>query len=108
MPKRGRNCGVVSGRVGKRLAGQVEPEGWRRPLRRIKRRQHRRVVGRVDHDEHVVEVFCRRTDHAGTADVDLLDEGLEGHVGLGGRLDKRVEVDHDDVDEADAVTVGGV
>ena len=94
--------------MGEGLPGQLEAERLRGAARRVERGQHRRVVCRVDHDEHVVEVLRGRADHARTADVDLLDEIVERHVGLGRRLDKGIQVHDDHVDEADAVAFGGV
>ena len=44
--------------------------------------EHLRVVGRIDDDEHVAEVLGRGAHQARAADVDLLDEGVEGVAGF--------------------------
>ncbi len=65
--------------------------------------EHLRVVGRLDHHRHVLPVLRRRAQHRRAADVDVLDRIVERAVGLGRGLRKRVEVDDEQIDRADAV-----
>ena len=62
-----------------------------------------RIIGRAHHDQDVAEILGGGTDHTRSADVDLLDELVEGRARLLRRLRERVQVDDDEVDEADAV-----
>jgi hypothetical protein len=106
--ERARDGGVVRGRVSERLARQVEPEHCRRASWGVERGEHLRVVRGVDDDEHVTEILRGGTHHARPADVDLLDEIVERHVGPRRGLHERVEVHDDEIDEADAVGPGGL
>ena len=65
--------------------------------------QQPRIVGRVDDDEHVAEIFRRGAHERRSADVDLLDQRVERRRRIRGRLRERIQVDDDDVDQADAV-----
>jgi hypothetical protein len=94
--------------VSERLSRQVEAERRRRTPRGVERGEHLRVVRGIDDDEHVAEVLRGRAHHARPADVDLLDEIVERHVGLRRGLHERVEVHDDEIDEADAVRPGGL
>ena len=77
---------------------EAEPEiGTARPAERI---EHLRVVGRIDDDEHVAEVLGRGADEARAADVDLLDQGVEGRLGILRRLGERIQVDDHEIDRA--------
>ena len=67
-------------------------------------RQQRRIVGRVGDDGDVGVVLGGRADHAGAADVDVLDHLVAVRAASHGRLE-RVEVDDDEVDRANAVLV---
>ncbi len=93
---------VVGGRVCQRAPRQVEAHrlGGAGAIERL---EHRTVIGRVDHDDDVAEVLGRRPHHARPADVDVLDELIEGGGRVGGGLRERVEVHGHQVDEADAV-----
>jgi hypothetical protein len=90
------------------LAREIETERGRRTAGRIERRKDLRVVGRIHHDEHVPEVLGGRADHTGAADVDLLDQIVEGHVGPGCRLYERIQVHHDQIDQADTMCLRGL
>jgi hypothetical protein len=65
--------------------------------------QHLRVVHGVDHHRHVLPVLGRGAQHGRAADVDVLDGVFQRAVGLGGGLREGVQVDHQQVDGADAV-----
>ena len=65
--------------------------------------QHGLVVVRVNDHGHRVRVLGGGTQHAGTADVNVLDGVREGNVGVGDGLLELVEVHHDQVDKLDAV-----
>ena len=67
------------------------------------RLEHRSIVLRIDNHEHVAKVLRRGPDEAWTADVDLLDEIIEAHFLASRRLHKRIQIDDDEVDQADAV-----
>ena len=91
---RRRRCGrwpCARDRTGTRGSGVV-----------VERREHARVVRRIDDDEHVAEVLGGRAHERRPADVDFLDQRVErrGRVGRGGG--KRIQVDDDEIDEADA------
>ena len=66
-------------------------------------RDDRGVVGRVGDDGHERVIFCRRTQHRRSANIDVFDRFFEGHVFLGDRLLKRVEVDAHEVDRIERV-----
>ncbi len=67
--------------------------------------EHGRVVRRVDEDDDVGEVLGRRAQEGGAADIDVLQGVLEGDPGLGHGLDEGVEVDGDEVDGRDALSL---
>ena len=62
-----------------------------------------RIVRRVADHRHIGPVLGRRTQHRGTADIDILDGVLHLHVGLRDRLPERIEVHADHVDKLDIV-----
>src|SRR5439155_4774917 len=94
---------VVAARVRERLPREIESEGERRPAGAIELVEHRFVRRGIDDHEHVAEVFRRGPDQTRAADVDLLDELVEGHARLPGRLREWIQVDGDDIDQLDAV-----
>ena len=98
---------VVLGGVHEDFLHQAEPEVQRRTTVASQFRQHFRVVVRTDDDEDVSEVLRRRAQQAGTADVDLLDQRIEGRVRILSGLAKRIEIDDDDVDRLDALVGDG-
>ena len=65
--------------------------------------QYAGVIRRVDHDEHILMVFCGGAQHGGTADVDVLDRLLKRTIGLGDRRFEGIQIHHDHIDVADAV-----
>jgi len=67
------------------------------------RLEHFGVVGRIDDDGDVLVVLRRRAQHRRTADVDVLDGLGESAIGLRGDPLERIQVDHQQVDRADAV-----
>ncbi len=95
-----RDRGVILGRVGEGLAHQLVTKGETGTF--VDRRQQTRVVARIDDDEHVAKVLGSRAHHAGTANIDLLEEPLEFDAFSLRRLHERIEVDDDDVDRLDA------
>ena len=114
----GRRSGAGRGRIvlvrgARRVVLGGAPEGLRgqpeaRPVgedavRRLELVEHRAVLGGVRHHRHVGVVLGRAADHAGTADVDVLDRLREGDAGSGDRLLEGIERDRHQVDRADAV-----
>ena len=61
-----------------------------------------RVVPRIGHHPHRLEVLCRRPDHRRAPDVDLLDGLIEGRAPRDS-LAERVEVHHHEVERLDAL-----
>ena len=86
---------VVICRVPEGLPGQGQAGGLSR-LSSIpgQFRQHGGIIGGIHHDGDVGPVLGRRADHAGPADVDLLDGVLQGHPLAAHGLDEWVEVHH--------------
>ena len=91
----------------KRLLCELEAERGRRTAGLLEPGDDARIVSRVDYDEHVLEVLCGRADHAGAADVDLLDQVAERDAGFRRRLYERIQIHDDDVDRGDAVLPKG-
>ena len=89
-----------------RAAGELETKRRRRTIGLVELCQHGVVIRRRHDDQDVLEVFRGGTDKAWAADVDLLDQIPERNAGLGGGLHECVEVDHDEVNQADAVLSG--
>ena len=67
------------------------------------------VVG-VAHDRHAIVILGRGAQHAGAANVDVLDQLFEGHAGLGQRLLEGVQIHDHQVDGlgTDAFEIGVV
>ncbi len=55
------------------------------------------VIGRIDHDGHVVVVLRRGADHRRAADVDVLDALLERAAARQRRLE-RIEIHDEQID----------
>ena len=87
---------VVAGSVGERPPGETLPGVEREPAVAPELFEDGPVVGRIDDDADVLVVLRRGAHHGRTADVDELDRRV-------GR--ERVEVAHDEVDEADSQPV---
>ena len=85
---------------------QVEAERHARPAVAIEFRQDLGIAGRADDNEHVAEVLGGGADQAGPADVNLLDQIVEGNPRLRRSLDERIEVDAHEIDQADAMRIG--
>src|SRR5208282_6433731 len=64
---------------------------------------NRLVVSRRSDDGDVVKILGGGADHGGSADVDVLNQLLESHAGLGGSFFEGVEIHDDHVDWRDAV-----
>ncbi len=95
--------GAVVGRgVGEGLAAKLEAQGLGNLAAGFDLGQHAIVVGRIDHHGHALVVLGRRTHHGRAADVDVLDDVLEGSTPRDG-LAEGIEVDHHEVDGVDAV-----
>ena len=105
--ERGRDGGVVGRRVGEGLPGQCETKRKPRPTGAIQLGKHRFVVGRRHDDQYIGEVLGGRADERRPADVDLFDQRVEWQSGIAGCLHKGIEIDRNNVDEADAVTGEG-
>ena len=91
--------------MGERLAHQ--PVAEREARRAVDGLEQRRIIGRVDDDEHAAEVLRRGAHERRSADIDLLDERVEGRRRIRSRPDERVEVDDHDVHQAQAVALEG-
>ena len=61
------------------------------------------VVRGGSHDGDIVEILGRGTDHGRAADIDVLDQFVEGNAGLGCGFLEGVEIHDDHVDGSDAV-----
>ena len=70
--------------------------------------QHRRVIGRIANDDHVLVVLGRRTQHGRTADVDVFDRVFQLALVFGHGLLERIQVHHDQIDGRDAVLFQGL
>ncbi len=110
----GADGGIVIGGGAEDLFGQA-PFGGEREFASVgaEFRDDGVIVGRGDDDGDILVVLGRRAQHGGAADIDVLDQFLEGRAGFGGGFLEAVEVDHDHVDGGDAVGgdgghVGGV
>ncbi len=106
LERRG-NHRVVRGRVRECLARELEAERRRGSAGLGKRRENARVVRGVDDHQHVAEVLCRGAHQAGSADVDFLDEAVEGRLRVRGGRRERVQVHHHEIDEANPVALDG-
>ena len=94
--------GVVVGRVGEHLGGELAPDlGADRAARSSPSTSW--IVRGIHDRQHELVVLGRRAEHGRPADVDVLDGVLERHVGLGDGHLERIEVHRDQVDRADAV-----
>ena len=103
-PSVARDRGVVRRRCARSPCASAR-SGTRGVGVRVERREQPRIVGRIDDDEHVAEVLRRRAHQRRSADVDLLDQRVERRRRVRGRLDERIQIDDDDIDEADAVAL---
>ena len=85
------------------LSGQQESERDRRTVCLIQLAQNVAIARRIDNDQDIAKVLGGGADHARSADVDLLDELLEGDARARRGLFERIQVHDHDVDEADPV-----
>ncbi|GBC87244.1 hypothetical protein HRbin12_01247 [bacterium HR12] len=97
-----RHGGVVRGRVGEGLRGELAPELEREPPVPVDRLQDLAVAGGVHDDPHGGEVLRRRPHHRRTPDVDLLDHLLGSGAARDG-LPERVEVHDDEIEGLDTL-----
>ncbi len=95
-------------RVGKCLLHELEAKLEQRSTVTADLLQHLRIVGGIDDNKDVTKILRRRAHQARTADVDLLDEVVEGRLGVCRRLRERIQVHDDEVDRDDAVAADGV
>src|SRR6185436_15897365 len=65
------------------------------------------VVVVVDDDGDTLVVLGGAAQHGGTTDIDVFDGFLEVDILLGDGLLERVKVHHDEIDQVDAVGLGG-
>ena len=103
LSQRRRDRRVISRGVGKSASRQIEPHRQRRTARDRQRVEHPVVVSRVDDDEHVAKILGGRAHQAGPADVDLLDQVVEGQVRARRGPGERIQVDRHQVDWRDAM-----
>ena len=61
------------------------------------------IVCRIDDDQHAAEVLGGGAHQRRAADVDFLDQRVERGRRIRGRLHERIQVDDDDVDQAESV-----
>ena len=101
--ERRRNRRIVGRGVGDCLAGELVPE--RQARRLVDGREQARVVGGIDDDENAAKILGGRAHQRRSADIDLLDERVERGRRVGRRFHERVQVDHDEVDEAQPVAL---
>ena len=100
----GRDGRVVLGRAPEGLVGQaVAGLRGQYPLVGAQLVQHRPVLRGIRHHGHALVVLGRAANHAGAADVDVLDGVREGGPGIRHRLLEGVERHHHQVDRANAV-----
>ena len=97
------DVGIVRRRDGKRLLCQFSPRLRSDASPRCQVRQHDSVVPRIGHHGHPCEVLGRRPDQCHPPDVDVLHGISQRGLGPGHRLDKRVKVDHYQIDDRPAV-----
>ena len=95
---------VVSGSAGKGFPHQP-PVGIERKvaLGLLQFPEHARVVGRGHDHRDILIILGGGADHRGTADVDLLDQMIDGRTRVGSRLLERIEVHHHHVDARNAL-----
>ncbi len=93
---------VVAAGVAEGLLGEVQARRRVDPFGSVELLEQQPVVRGVHHDGHVLEVLGGSPDHAGTADVDVLD-GLVERAALGDLLLEGIQVHHDHVDRGDRV-----
>ena len=100
--------GVVARGVRERLGRQRLARAERQlPLGVLELLQHGVVHLGPGHDRREREVLRRRADHRRPADVDVLDHLVLGRTAAGGGPLERVEVHAHEVDELDALLLGG-
>ncbi len=97
---------IVSGRSLKRGQCQLSAK-FGRDLSVSQLLQHGLILFGVGDDRHIGMVLRRRADHAGTADVDLLDRLFQRDAGLRDGFLERIEIAHDDLKRNDAVVANG-
>ena len=100
-----RHRSIIGGRVCKRLGSKpcalrlvrtvACSDGLEQPV----------VIGRVDHHGHVQVVLRRAAQHCRPTHIDVFDGVFARAAGLGNRLHKRIEVDHQQVYGWDTVLV---
>src|SRR5262249_16838067 len=70
--------------------------------------EHSWIVFGMHYHEHIAEVLCGSAKQARTSDVDLLDQVIERCIGILRRFSKRIEINDDEIDWADAVHTDSV
>ena len=65
--------------------------------------RHPVVVRRIGHHRDVAIIFCRATEHRGSADVNVLDGLLDGDVRFGDGLLEGIQIDHHQVNQLDGI-----
>jgi hypothetical protein len=96
--------GVVIGRGAKRFLGEAPMRGRRQlAAARAQLARDRFIIVRRNHHGHIVVILRRRADHAGTADIDVLDQLRARHAGFARRVFKPIQIHHHHIDRQDAV-----
>jgi hypothetical protein len=98
-----RDHGIVGGSQRERLGRHALAEfERRRPAVAFQLGEELFIVCRIGDDRHVGVVLRGRTDHRGTADVDILNDFVATGAPHEGRFE-RIEIDDDEVDRRDSM-----
>src|SRR5574337_1519356 len=81
----------------------MEPTSPRQASMRLPQfRANRGVIGGINDDRNILEIFCSSPDEAWSADIDLLDGLFEGGVRSGNSGLEGVQIDDDEIDGRNA------
>ena len=98
-----RDFAVVTRRARIGLPRQLQPRRQAQLALLAQFRGHRRVIRRIGHHPHALEIFRRRAHHRRPADIDIFDQFLRRHAGLRRRRRKRIQIHHHQIDRHDPV-----
>ena len=122
MPAKGPKCGCFDVKLGghpvgyfRIISGCARIGFLRQPLPQcefsapvgLKAVQHAGVILRVDNHRDVLMVFGRRADHSRAANIDVFDAHLI-RAAAAHRLLERIQIDHQQVDRANAMLAHGI
>src|SRR5262249_12019456 len=94
---------VIAGSRSKNLSSEFEPGCKRGVAILFKLGRDAVVICGIGDDGNAFEIFSGRTQHRGSADVDVLNQLLGSESRFCGSLLKWIEIDDDEVDWRDAV-----